>query len=123
MMSSVKTVAYSNKEKKMKKIVPVIFLTLMFLCSSAYGLELQDAKAQGLVGETSTGYLAAVGTPDKAVSDLITSINGKRKQHYQGIAKKNKTSLDTVEQLAGKTAIGKTPAGQFIDTGAGWKKK
>ncbi|MCF8056483.1 MAG: YdbL family protein [Desulfocapsa sp.] len=107
----------------MQKIVTTVFLTLLLLCQPVYGLELQDAKAQGLVGETTTGYLAPVGTPDQTVSDLITSINSKRKQHYQEIAKKNNTSLQTVEQLAGQTAIGKTPAGQFIDDGTGWKKK
>lgn len=107
----------------MKKILATTVLTLLLLCQNGYGLELQAAKEKGLVGETSTGYLGAVGTPDQAVTDLLNTINGKRKAQYQGIAKKNKTSLEAVEQLAGKTAIGKTPAGQFIDTGTGWKKK
>ncbi len=107
----------------MTKIVTTVFLGLILLCQSAYGLELQNAKAQGLVGETATGYLAAVNSPNQAVTNLINSINGKRKQHYQGIAAKNNTSLQAVEQLAGKTALSKTPAGQFINSGSGWKKK
>jgi len=123
MMSSVKTAAYFNQENEMKKIVTTLFLGLLFLCQPSYALELQDAKAQGLVGETATGYLAPVKAPDTAVENLIKSINSKRKQHYQGIATKNNTSLLAVEQLAGKTAISKTPAGQFINSGTGWKKK
>jgi uncharacterized protein len=118
-----RTAVYSNREKIMKKIIATLFLGLTLLCQSAYGLELQEAKVQGLVGETATGYLAAVKTPDKTVQSLINSINSKRKQHYQGIATKNNTSLLAVEQLAGKTALSKTPAGQFIDVGTGWKKK
>jgi len=31
--------------------------------------------------------------------------------------------LQAVEQLAGKKAMEKTPAGQYIDDGSGWKKK
>ena len=107
----------------MQKILTTLFLGLILLCQPAYGLELQAAKAQGLVGETATGYLAPVKTPDKTVENLIMSINSKRKQHYQGIAAKNNTSLLAVEQLAGKTALSKTPAGQFINSGTGWKKK
>ncbi len=107
----------------MQKIITTVFLGLILLCQPAYGLELHDAKAQGLVGETTTGYLAAVKSPDKTVAKLIKSINSKRKQHYQGIATKNNTSLLAVEQLAGKTALSKTPAGQFINSGTGWKKK
>ena len=123
MIYSVKTVAYSNQEKKMQTFVTTLFLGLILLCQPAYGLELQDAKAQGLVGETATGYLAAVKTPDQAATNLINSINSKRKQHYQGIAQKNNTSLQAVEQMAGKTAMSKTPPGQFINAGTGWQKK
>jgi len=107
----------------MKTFITTLVFSLMLICHSAHGLELHDAKAQGLVGETATGYLGVVKPGDPAVQKLVTTINGKRKQHYQGIAKKNKTSLQGVEQLAGKTAINKTPAGQFINTGGGWQKK
>ena len=113
----------SPKEKKMKKIFTVLLLSLVFICQPAYGLELKDAKVRGLVGETTTGYLAPVKSANQAVKDLVSSINSKRKQHYQGIAKKNKTSLQAVEQLAGKKAIAKTPAGQYVNDGRGWRKK
>lgn len=107
----------------MKKIIGSVILAILLLCSSAHGLDLQSAKSQGLAGETATGYLAAVNTSDQAVAALVKSINNKRKVHYQGIAKANKTPLKTVEQLAGKKAIEKTPAGQFVNTGTGWHKK
>lgn len=107
----------------MKTLVSSLILTLILFCSSAHALDLRSAKVQGLVGETLTGYLAPVNTTDKTVQKLVNAINSKRKAHYKGIAENNKTPLKTVEQLAGKKAIAKTPAGQFIKTGSGWKKK
>lgn len=107
----------------MKKVFTALLFCLMLICQPVYALELGDAKSQGLVGETATGYLAPVNTDDQVVKNLVTAINSQRKQYYQNIAKKNKTPLQTVEQLAGKKAIEKTPAGQFVDNGTGWHKK
>ena len=45
----------------MKKIFAAIGLVL--LLQNAWAIDIHDAKAQGLVGEASTGYLAAVTTP------------------------------------------------------------
>ena len=94
----------------------------LLLVAPAFALDLGAAKSQGLVGETATGYLAAV-KPSGEVTALIDDINGKRKAHYEKIATKNKISLEAVEVRAGQKAIGKTPAGQYINTGGGWQKK
>ncbi|MBU0943308.1 MAG: YdbL family protein [Proteobacteria bacterium] len=107
----------------MKNIVPILLFSLILICQPVYGLELGDAKAQGLVGETNMGYLAPVNTADQVVKNLVNSINSQRKQYYQEIAQKNKTPLQTVERLAGEKAIAKTPTGQFVDNGTGWHKK
>ena len=107
----------------MKKIIYSILLGLILFVGTAYALDLRSAKDQGLVGETVSGYLAPVKTGDSAVQTLVSDINEKRKAHYQNIAQTNKTPLQTVEQLAGKKAISKTPAGQFVNDGSGWKKK
>lgn len=106
----------------MKKTITLILFTLLLICQPALALDLKTAKAQGLVGETTTGYLAPV-KPTSAALELVKAINAKRKQHYLQIAKRNKTALTAVEQLAGKKAIQKTPAGQFIKIGGVWKKK
>ncbi len=106
----------------MKKTITLILFGLLLICQPALALDLQTAKAQGLVGETATGYLAAVkATPD--AQRLVSDINGKRKVHYQQIAQRNKTALSAVEQLAGKKAIQKTPAGQFVNINGAWQKK
>jgi uncharacterized protein YdbL (DUF1318 family) len=94
----------------------------LVLAVPALALDLDAAKAAGLVGETNTGYIAAV-KPSAEVDALVASINSQRKVHYQQIATQNGIALQAVEVRAGQKAIEKTPAGGFIDTGSGWQKK
>jgi uncharacterized protein YdbL (DUF1318 family) len=106
----------------MKKIILVLVTSLFLFCQTGFALDLQTAKAQGMVGETTTGYLAPVKAAPE-VKKLVQEINAKRKAMYAKIAKRNGTSLQAVELLAGKKAIAKTPAGQFVNLGKGWQKK
>jgi len=102
-----------------------LFLGCLFtllLCQPIFALELAAAKSQGLVGETPAGYLEVVKANPEA-DKLIKEINAKRKTHYEKIAKKNKTPLATVEERAGKKAMEKTPAGQYVKVGGKWEKK
>lgn len=89
----------------------------------AMAMDLGTAKSRGLVGETPSGYLAAVSATTPEIKKLVDSINAKRKAQYQAVAKKNGTSLQAVEQLAGKKAIEKSTPGHFVKIGGAWKKK
>ena len=93
--------------------------------ASSWAVGLDQAKSQGLVGEQPNGYLGIVPASVSAeVKALVADINAKRRARYQEIAKRNGTSLEVVEALAGKTAIEKTPAGQYVRTPSGqWVKK
>lgn len=105
-----------------KKILLV--LTLALSASAAFAISLEDAKREGLVGEDAGGYLAAVSSPSKDVRDLVRDVNEKRSQEYQRIAESNDIAITDVEQLAGRKAIEKTAAGQYIRLpGGNWQKK
>lgn len=108
----------------MKKlnVILISLLASLLITNTAFALSLGDAKQQGLVGEQLTGYLGTVSATDETTA-LVNDINAKRKQKYQDIAQRNGTSLESVEKLAGKSALQKTPAGQFINLGSGWQKK
>ncbi len=97
-------------------------LALCLLAAPALALEIGDAKSQGLVGETASGYIAAVVSSDE-VDTLVKEVNAKRRTHYEAIAKKNGISVNAVEARAAEKAIEKTESGQFIDIGDGWRKK
>ena len=103
----------------------ILLVVLLGGPANLWALTLGEAKAQGLVGETRTGYLGIVsGKKPREVQALMKDVNQKRKQKYQGIAKRNGTSLQTVEVLAGKTAIKKTRSGHYIQLPSGkWTKK
>ncbi len=78
-----------------------MLLVLSLFALPASALDLAQAKTQGLVQETASGYLKVV-KPTGAAKDLVKNINAGRKAEYQKIAKKRGTSLAAVEKLAGK---------------------
>lgn len=105
-----------------KSTIRLALAALLLTALPAMALDLGEAKSRGLVGETNTGYLGAVKS-SSAVDALVADINAKRKAHYQKIAAENGISLQAVEARAGLKAIEKTPAGEYVNTGAGWQKK
>jgi uncharacterized protein YdbL (DUF1318 family) len=99
-------------------------LFFILTTSSAHALNLDEAKSSGLVGEQTNGYLAAVTSqPSPEVLSLVNDINGKRKEAYQNIAKKNGTALAEVEKLAAEKAIEKTLPGHYLKINGQWMKK
>lgn len=104
-------------------IAITLLTTLTLLPTTVMAVNLQEAKAQGLVGEQASGYLGVIKSSAE-VEQLVKSVNQARQQHYNEIAQRNNTSVDIVEKLAGKKAIELTPPGQFVKPpSAGWVKK
>jgi hypothetical protein len=107
--------------------IPALIVILAGLGWSGptWAISLQEAKAQGFIGEQANGYLGLVKSGASAeVKTLMNDINAKRKQEYQGIARRNNTELSVVEALAGKKAIERTPPGQYVKLPSGqWVKK
>jgi len=107
----------------MKKIFAAIGLAL--LLQNAWAIDLQSAKAQGLVGEANSGYLAAVKSPASAeVKALIADVNAKRRAKFQDTAKKTSTTVAQVSNRFYELAVQKTAAGHYYqDKGGRWVKK
>ena len=79
----------------MKKIITTI--GLLMLLQNAWAIDIRDAKAQGLVGEANTGYIAAVKSPASAeVRALLADVNAKRKAEFEATAKKTGAKTDQV---------------------------
>lgn len=91
--------------------------------SSLWALDLHDAKAQGLVGETISGYLAPVGSVTPEITALVNSVNTQRNAQYQRIASQNGIAVSDVEALAGKKAIEKSAPGHYVNIAGQWQKK
>lgn len=83
---------------------------------------LDSAKSQGLVGETPSGYLAAVKS-DQKTQEIVSAINDARREAYKKIAEKHSIAVTKVETVAGQKAIEKTPSGQYIQVNDRWVRK
>lgn len=93
------------------------------VASSAFALSLDEAKANGLVGERTNGYLGTVNPSNTDAKALTDEVNQKRRQAYEDIARRNGTNLQAVERLAGEKAIQNTKPGNFVEGPGGWIKK
>ena len=74
----------------------LVFASVFALAANtAFALNLEQAKAGGMVKETANGYLVVVKQTDE-VKALVKKINVGRKAEYKKIAKKRGTSLEAV---------------------------
>ncbi len=89
----------------------------------AMALSLDEAKAKGLVGERTNGYLGAVSPSHAEAQALVEDVNQKRRQAYEAIATRNRTNVHAVETLAGEKAIQNTKPGNLVEGPGGWVKK
>ena len=107
----------------MKRLLAAILL--VFALQSAWAIDINSAKNQGLVGEARTGYLAAVQKPASAeVKALIASVNSKRKAQFERTAKKTNTTVPQVANRFYELAVQKTRPGHYYqDSNGRWKKK
>jgi uncharacterized protein len=96
---------------------------LLSLAVPALALDLDQARAQGLLGEQANGYVGIVASATPELSKLAAEINTKRKAHYAQIAASNGTSVEAVAALAGKKLVEGAPSGQFVKTNGDWTKK
>ncbi len=111
----------------MKKLVhstATLFL-LLLLIPAAHAITLQEAKAEGLVGEQRDGYVGLV--VNNAASDvvaLVRDVNSQRRQRYQQIAQQNGISIEQVAAVAYERAVEATQSGHFIQNASGsWVRK
>ncbi|MDG2071434.1 MAG: YdbL family protein [Pseudomonadales bacterium] len=103
----------------------IVTILLCILTHSAWAIELADAKAQGLVGEANSGYIAAVKQPVSAdVKALVNEVNTKRKALFQRAANKTGISTSQVSDRSYELAVERTARGHYYQNKAGdWVKK
>ncbi len=89
------------------------FMIALTMAASAWAMSLQTAKQRGLVGETTTGYIAAIGPADAELNTLVNTINAKRKDAYMAISKENGQPLNVVEKLAAEKLYSRLRYGEY----------
>lgn len=101
------------------------FLFALLLSATAHAVTLQEAKAEGLVGEQRDGYVGLVsGDAPADVRELINQINAERRQRYNQIAQENGITMAQVTTLAYERAVEATQSGHYIQLPNGqWVRK
>lgn len=107
----------------MKKLVTT--LLLLFALQTAWAIDLQSAKEQGLVGEANTGFVAAVGAaPSADVAALIADVNRKRQAEFESTAAKTDATVEQVRFRFYQLAVQRTAPGHYYQDASGaWRKK
>ncbi len=105
---------------KLKGIALIVALLLM---PSAWALTLDDARQQGRVGETLSGYVAARQQDDETLA-LVKRINEGRLQQYQRVAQQNNLTASEVARIAGEKLVNRAGSGEYVRGINGlWLKK
>ena len=85
-------------------------------------LTLNDARTQGRVGETLSGYLAPVQHAETLA--LVNRINAARTESYQQLADSNNLPVDEVAKMAGQKLVARAQPGEYVKGINGkWLKK
>lgn len=86
-------------------------------------LTLNEARAQGRVGETLSGYLAPV-KQDPETLALVSRFNAARTESYQKLADSNNLPVDEVAKMAGQKLVARAQPGEYVKGINGkWLKK
>jgi uncharacterized protein YdbL (DUF1318 family) len=103
----------------MKKITTwfvAMFAAATLMTAYAADPVIEQAKAQGIVGELYTGYLGIV-DPSKASADLkrrVDEVNAGRLQAYTEIASKNGQTVQIVGELAAQKQVERAESGELV---------
>ncbi|MDX2142953.1 MAG: YdbL family protein [Rhodospirillaceae bacterium] len=90
----------------------------------AAAIELDQARAQGLVGERPDGLVGAVSAPSAEVKALVDTVNAARMAEYKSIAQKNGTPVEAVQAIAGEKQVQRAKENKWymMDAAGKWMK-
>ncbi len=97
----------------MKKSAISLLLVGLLCASPAWSLTLDEARVQGKVGETLSGYLAPR-SPDADTLALVQQVNQGREQNYRTLASIHNLKIEDVAELAGQKLVSRAASGEYV---------
>jgi uncharacterized protein len=91
----------------------IALIMALLLVPSAWALTLDEARQQGRVGETLSGFIAARQQDDETLA-LVKRINEGRTQQYQRVAQQNNLTTSEVARIAGEKLVSRAGSGEYV---------
>mgnify|MGYP004708766611 CR=1 FL=1 len=91
----------------------IALLLALLLVPSAWAVTLDEARQQGRVGETLSGFIAARQQDDETLA-LVKRINEGRTQQYQRVAQQNNLTTSEVARIAGEKLVSRAGSGEYV---------
>ena len=85
--------------------------------------ELSKLKQQGVIGETSEGYLDFVEARTDKASKLVNEENADRRELYELIAEETGATTEVVAKRTAKRYFERAKKGEFLKEGGKWRRK
>lgn len=100
-------------------------LPLLFAGGTAAALTLDEARAEGLVGERPDGYVApVVPDPPPEVRELVERVNAERRRVYEELARREGVPVEAVAAITAKKIVERLPPGAYwMDEKGQWHRK
>jgi uncharacterized protein len=102
-----------------------LLLVLGLAAPPAAAQSLDQAKADGQVGERIDGYVGVVDANAPGdVRAMVDQVNAERRAEYAEIAAERGIAVQAVAQIAGQKLIQRAPGGQYVLGADGqWRQK
>ncbi|WP_194206132.1 YdbL family protein [Superficieibacter sp. 1612_C1] len=97
----------------MKKSLKLALLALSLISPRVFALSLNEARTEGRVGETLSGYIAPL-RQDAQTQALVKQINQARSESYQRLADANNLPVDEVAKMAGQKLVERASPGEYV---------
>ncbi len=113
--------------RKMIVALTMLVASLSLSPAMAQDAVLDQAKAQGIIGEMYTGYLG-IADPARATADIrrrVDEVNARRLAIYTDTAQRTGESVSTIAALTAEKQIQRAESGEAVNPGSGqpWTRK
>ncbi len=96
-------------------LTALLLIGLILPLAPVWAGPLEDAKANGQIGERSDGYVGIrVEEAPQDVQALVADINAKRKLEYEKVAERNAIDIEEVGVVAGRKLIRRAKPGEWV---------
>lgn len=97
----------------MKLLNSVLLTGCLLLSPALMALTLDQARQQGRVGETLSGYIAPL-QQDAETLALVEQVNEGRKREFTLLARQNNLSTAKVAAIAGQKLVERAKPGEYV---------